>query len=511
MLGRVAQSVAIPLERSVVSRQLRRRFTFEIPGVLLFTVLGFLVMGYHPGLEDDSIYLTAVKARLDPALYPYNARFFKLQMQATEFDRCMAGFVRLTQIPVAWAELFWQLVSLFLILWAAKKIANRLFRETSAPWAAVAMIAAMFTLPVAGTALYMVDQHLHPRTLATAAILLAIDAVLAKKHWQTALLLLAACFLHPLMAILGISFCVFLRLATQTSWGEGAGTFQGSSLAIAPLGWVFERTAPGWRQALSTRTYYNLYRWTWYEWLGAIGPLLFFWIVWQASKKRGDSLLARLSLAALCYGVFHLLLAMILLGPASLIRLTPWQPMRFLHLLYFLFMLVAGGLLGKFVLKKSVLRWAVFLVVGNGCMWAGQRAEFAGSQHLELPGRHPANQWLQAFDWVKENTPVNAYFALDPHYMQASGEDFHGFRALAERSQLADAVKDAAVVTLVPELGPEWLRQVDAQQGWRGFSLADFQRLRREFGVDWVLVYTGQTAGLDCRWHNRTLAACHIP
>jgi hypothetical protein len=109
------------------------------------------------------------------------------------------------------------------------------------------------------------------------------------------------------------------------------------------------------------------------------------------------------------------------------------------------------------------------------------------------------------------NTPENAYFALDPHYMEAPGEDFHGFRALAERSQLADAVKDAAVVTQVPELGPLWASQVAAEDGWRNFKLADFERLKTAFGVDWVLVAYPQPGGLACRWHNDSLAVCQIP
>ena len=121
--------------------------------------------------------------------------FSGCRLQATVFDRWMAHFVRWTRMPLAWAELFWQLAALFLILWAVKKIANRLFREESARWGGVAMVAAMFTLPVAGTALYMVDQHLHPRTLATAMILLAVWRILDEKRWQAAPLLLVA-FLH---------------------------------------------------------------------------------------------------------------------------------------------------------------------------------------------------------------------------------------------------------------------------------------------------------------------------
>ena len=109
------------------------------------------------------------------------------------------------------------------------------------------------------------------------------------------------------------------------------------------------------------------------------------------------------------------------------------------------------------------------------------------------------------------NTPESAYFALDPHYMEVPGEDFHEFRALAERSQLADAVKDAAVVTQVPELGPVWASQVTAEEGWRNFKLADFERLKAAFGVDWVLVAHPQPEGLACRWHNDSLAVCQIP
>ncbi len=493
------------------SRLAPMRRVFELLGVLLFTALGILVMGYHPGLEDDGVYLAALKADLNPALFPYNAGFFRLQVEATLFDGLMAHFVRLTGMPLAWAELFWQLVSLFLILWAVKKIADRLFSEDSARWAGVAMVAAMFTLPVTGTALYMVDQHLHPRTLATAMILLAISRILNERRWQATLLLLVAFLMHPLMAALGISFCFFLTLALLDRVRARVRAWRNSMAAFMPLGWAFDPANPGWRKALDTRTYYYLYKWTWYEWLGALAPLFLFWLLWRVARKRGETLLACFAAAVFVYGVFQQVLAMALLWPRSLVRLTPLQPMRYLHLLYFLFVLTAGCLLGKFVLKRDAWRWAAFLLVANGCMFTWQRTEFAGSQHLELPGRPPANPWLQAFAWIRTNTPENAYFALDPHYMEAPGEDYHSFRALAERSQLADAVKDAAVVTLAPELGRVWARQVTAEEGFRNFKLADFERLKAAFGVDWVLISHPQPEGLACRWHNRLLSVCQIP
>jgi len=511
MLSDVAYCV-LPVPQEVRSPRLKRkRFPSHLSGVLLFTLLGFLVMGYHPGLEDDAIYLPAVEARLNPALFPFNADFFRLQTQATVFDSAMAGFVRLTHLPLAWAELLWQLASLFLILWAVKKIADCLFAGEYAQWGGVALVAAMFTLPVAGTALYMVDQHLHPRNLATALILLAVWRTLDRKHWQAGALLAAALLLHPLMAIMGISFCVVYTLVQMDRVRERVRAWQSSLAMAVPLGWAFGPGDRSWRQALDTRTYYYLYKWTWYEWLGALAPLFLFWLLWRMARNRGHANLARFALAVFVYGAFQQALAMAVLWPDSLVRLTPLQPMRYLHLLYFLFVMTAGCLLAQSVLKRSVWRWAVFLLAANGCMFAAQRAEFAASRHLELPGLATANPWLQAFAWIRGNTPTNAYFALDPHYMEAPGEDYHGFRALAERSQLADAVKDTAVVTLVPELGSVWARQIEAERGWPRFQLAGFERLKAAFGVDWVLVNTTQTAGLDCRWHDGLLAACRIP
>lgn len=508
----------------------------RFPIILFFTLLGFAVMGYHPGLEDDGIYLTAVKADLNPALYPHNSDFFRLQTQATIFDSTMAGLVRVTRIPVDWAELLGQLVSIFAILWACHSIARRLFKDSSAQWSAVAMVAAMLTLPVAGTALFLVDQHLHPRTVATALILLAAAKIFEGKSLPAIFLLVLAALMHPLMAAMGISFCVFLSLAlnqrvyawVENRWPRNAKAPElarvsvgGGLAAAAPLSWVFAAGSPGWREALNAHSYYLITKWAWYEWLGAIAPLVLFWVLWRWARRRDEQLLARFALAVFAYGVFQQAVALVMLPPLGWLRLTPLQPMRYLHLVYYALALVGGGLLGQFLLKKSTWRWVVYLAVLNSGMLYAQEAQFPASRHLELPGLAPhndwprndwpRNDWLEAFDWIRQNTPQDAYFALDPHYLDVPGEDYHSFRALAERSSLADAVKDAAVVSQIPSLGEVWLEQVKAQQDWSDFKIDDFERLKSEFGVDWVVVNDPAPPGLNCRWHNRTLAVCQIP
>jgi hypothetical protein len=486
-----------------------KRLSSELFPVLLFATVGFLVMGYHPGLEDDGVYLTAVKADLNPALYPHNAEFFRVQMQATLFDGWMAHFVHWSNIPLAWAELGWQFASLFLIAWACDRIARQVFTDKRAQWAAVAMVAAMFTLPVAGTALNIADQHLHPRNLATALILIATSRILEGKRWHAVPLLALAFALHPIMAALGASFCVFLTLALLEP--APFRVWRDSLAAAAPLGWMFEPASPSWREALATRGYYFLYHWAWYEWLGALAPLLLFWVLSRVAQKHGETRLARFALAVFAYGVIQQIVAMIILTPSSLARLVPLQPMRYLQLVYIFMALVAGGLLGRFVLEDKAWRWAVYLLIFNGGMFLVQWELIDDGAHVELPGAVSSNPWLQAFEWIRENTSADAYFALDPNYLSAPREDFHSFRALAERSVLSDADKDAAVVTQVPTLGPAWHEQQVAQAGWPHFQLGDFERLKRQFGVDWVLVSYPQPAGLQCLWHNDALTVCRIP
>ncbi len=486
--------------------------------VLFFSVLGFLVMGYHPGAEDDGIYLTAIKADLNPSLYPHDAAFFQLQLRTSVFDTWMAHFVRFSHLPLAWAELLWQALSILLVLWACWRIVCQLFTEIPARWGALAMVAAMFTLPVAGTALLILDQHLHPRNLATALLLFAVERILAGKRWQAVPLAGLAFMLHPLMGAFGISFCCILTLTVHEPLRKQMRSLrvrlipQGASPALVflPFAWVLDPPSSTWMQAMQTRHWLRVYQWTWYEWLGAIAPLVLFGLVARLARKRGEDKLARFALAIFLYGSIQQVAALLLLAPPAPIALCALEPMRYLHLVYLFLALVGGAYLGKYVLRAHFLRWAAFLLLANGSMLYAQRQVFPGSPHLEMPFMQPENPWLQAFAWIRLNTPTNAYFALDPNYMTDPGEDYHGFRALAERSVLADAVKDTAVVTKIPELGPEWERELKAQQGWEHFQAADFARLKAEFGVDWVLVRYPQPSGLDCPWHNGELAVCRV-
>ncbi|HEU5350467.1 MAG TPA: DUF6798 domain-containing protein [Terracidiphilus sp.] len=490
--------------------------------ILLFvlSVLSFAVMGYHPGAEDDTVYVTAVKADLNPALYPHDSEFFKLQVKTSVFDNWMADFVRATHISVAWSELLWQFLSVYFILLGGWAIICRLFTEPSARWGAVALLGAMLTLPVAGTGLYLVDQYLHPRNPATALILFALDRILAGRRWQALPLLILAFILHPLMGAFGVSFAAFLAVVTCDPVHEFLSGWLLRPLphaslpaaALIPFGWVLGTPSQAWMDSMRPRHLFWLYHWEWYEWLGAIAPLFLFWLLARYAASRGENTLAKLATALFLYGAFQQCIALVILSPWAPIGLTTLEPMRYLHVIYIFLVLIAGAYLGKHLLKRHAWRWAVLLAVANGGMFFAQRQLFAASPAVEFPGQRTANPWLQAFRWIRHNTPQNAYFAIDPHYESDPGEDWHSFRALAERSVLADAYKDGATVTKMPSIANIWETQVRAQDGWNHFQLADFERLKTQFGVNWVMVsYPHPPAGLNCLWHNASLTVCRVP
>ncbi len=471
-----------------------------------------LVQGYHPGLEDDAFYLAAIKRNLNPSLFPHDADFFRVQFQATVFDKLIAFSLRWSHVPLEWGILFWQWGVTLLILWGCWQISRRCFAEAHAQWAAVTLVAVLLTLPVSGTGLTLTDQYLHPRALATALILAAIVAVLDRRLVLAGVLLVAAFFVHAIMAALGASYCLFLLWKPA----ERTPTEQRQSIVLAalllPLGWVFEPASDAWRQAAATRPFYFVLRWHWYEWLGVVAPLALLWWFRALAQRRGSAVMARVAERLVYFGVFQLAVALVISLPARLERLRPLEPMRFLHIVYLLFVLLAGGLLGQYVLKRHALRWVLLFVPLSAGMFYAQRQMYPSTAHLELLGAASRNEnaWVEAFRWISLNTPVDSRFALDPHYMELPGEDYHGFRALAERSVLADAVKDAGMVARVPSLGPRWLREVEAQRGWRGFQRPDFLRLKAEFGVDWVVLTAPGVEGLSCPYRNAQVVVCRV-
>jgi hypothetical protein len=311
--------------------------------------------------------------------------------------------------------------------------------------------------------------------------------------------------LHPLMTVFVFGCSVLVIFLDRISPPVAA------TAVFAPFGLTLQPPPPEYHQVAATHRYHYLLRWEWYELLGAVAPIAILWWFSRLARSRKLRNLDLLCRALIILDIASLALALVLSSSVRFDSLARIQPMRSLHLLYILMFLFIGGFLGQFVLKQHLWRWLVLFVPLCAGMFYAQRQLFPASAHVEWPWAKPRNPWAEAFFWIEANTLKDAYFALDPYHMAIEGEDQNGFRALAQRSMMADAVKDSGAVTMFPPMAPEWLRQFDAQKNWKHFEQSDFERLKREYGVNWVVVQQPGVQGLACPFRNSKVQVCQIP
>jgi hypothetical protein len=310
------------------------------------------------------------------------------------------------------------------------------------------------------------------------------------------------------MVVFGFAFAVIFALIDRRSCGRPR-QIAVAAAVVLPFG-LFPPVSEAYREVLNSRPYFFLLRWHWYEWLGIFAPLTLLWGFRALARQHGLLRLRRMCSALIVYGLIFFGVALVITIPRQFANLAELQPMRALQLLYILLFVFAGGFLAQFVLKDKVWRWAALFVPLCLGMWFAQRQTFPDTSHVEWAGAKPHNAWVEGFLWIRNNTPKDALFALDPEYMALLGEDEHGFRAIAERSRLADEVKDSGAVTMFPALAETWREQVNAETSWQNFQVADFQRLKRQFGVNWVVVQQSREAGLRCPYTNAAIAVCRV-
>jgi hypothetical protein len=486
----------------------------------LLTAGALVVHGYHPYAEDAEIYLPGVERILNPQLFPVGREFFASHASLTIFPKLIAFSLRVTHLPMDAGLFLWHVASIFLLLLACWELSGLLFSNgkqanARARWVGVCLVAALLTIPVAGTALYIMDQYLNPRNLAAFAGVFAVTRTVEKKYVLAALWLGFGGSVHPLMAAFAFSFCILLIAMERFDKSAVTSPAVGMMTALCcllPFGISLDPpTSAAYHAAAMRHHFHYIQLWQWYEQLGILAPVALFWWFSRLARAREWRRLELVCRALIVYDLIYFSAALLVDLPARFESLARLQPLRSLHLLYMLMFLIMGGLVGEYVLKNRAWRWlALFVPLGMG-MFAAQRSLFPTSAHIEWPGAAPTNEWAQAFVWVRENTPVDAVFELDPDFMQLPGEDTTGFRCLAQRSRLADLSKDSGAVSMFPPLAEEWWTQVQAQTPWKSFRAEDFLRLKSKYGASWVVVQQPGVAGLECAYQNSAVRVCRIP
>jgi hypothetical protein len=481
----------------------------ELALLLVLTFGALLIHGYHPMAEDAEIYVPSIVKILHPSYYPFGQEFFEANAHLTVFPHLIAAITRLTHVPLDWVLFCGYVGSIFLLLLACLRLSKKCFLTPAGRWGAVTLVACLLTLPVAGTSLYIFDQYLNPRSISAFAVVFAIDAVIERKLWRTALWLLVTAAIHPFMTVFAVVFIALWMIRHRESSRVPEMT---TACFVAAAGFLLKSPSVTYWRCLEDHRYYFLLRWTWYEWLGILAPFAILWGCKKIAERRGNFTLSRLASTVFLFELLCFAAGLIVTIPHPLEILAPYQPMRSLQLMYLLLFLIVGGLLSEFVLRKHWFRWALLFVPVAAGLCVAQINLFPATRHVEWPGARPVNPWLQAFSWVRANTPTNAIFALDPNYMALPEENFQGFRAVAERSRLADAKKDWSDAVLYPwmPLAEDVSSQTQAAAGWKRFGPADFDRLRKQYGVTWIVLQQPGVKGLTCPYANALAEVCRL-
>jgi hypothetical protein len=186
------------------------------------------------------------------------------------------------------------------------------------------------------------------------------------------------------------------------------------------------------------------------------------------------------------------------------------QPLRIFQIIYTVMILFVGAQLSLWLGRKK-LQWAATFGVLATIMFFAECQTFPSSHHIELPSEQQKNSWVQAFEWIRNNTPKDDLFALDSDYITKPGEDAQSFRAIAERSALPDYSKDGGEAAITPSLTSAWKMGQTLQ--FRLSERSDQDRIATlaPAGVDWMVLTKDANTSLPCAYANGAVKVCHLP
>ena len=215
---------------------------------------------------------------------------------------------------------------------------------------------------------------------------------------------------------------------------------------------------------------------------------------------------------AVCCGLIALGFALVFTRKESSFLLARLQPLREFHILYLLFFLILGAGLAHATFHRG--RWwmgATALGLTALAMLLTQQYAYPSLQHVEWPWVQPSNPWEQAFLWIRNNAPPNAFFAVDPEYQNRPNEDTVGFRAMAERGVMADRSKDGGIAAIDPALAERWWQQTQTMRGFAHWNDGERTQSLAPYGVTWIVLPAAARTRFACPYRNAEVMVCQLP
>lgn len=484
----------------------------------LASALAVALLGYHPYAEDGGIYASALSLRLNASLFPAYRGFVVAHTGKSLFIPLLAALVRTSHLQRTTAMFSLYVLSVVATLAALQQLARVLLPSLQQQRWAVLLLAVTLGMPVGGTSLYLADPYLTARSFSTPLIVLALTWMLQKNYAMTAGCVAVSFAIHPLMTLWAELPLGFLLLWQQSERPMRASLLVGGGLTgiAGVLQSLLPADSAAVRAASLSRGYWFLSEWQWYEWIGLAAPcvllILFLKVRWRKDAFHHDAHVLASAMTAAMLTVTALSLLWIHTGNASFL-LARVQPLRLLHPVYLVFLLLLAGWLAKGCGSswRGLTVLVVLLFAAADGLILLQRTAYAYSAHIEVPWVTSSNGYEQSAAWIRQHTPNDAVIATDAHYTTAYGEDAQMVRAIALRSTVPDAAKDGGIASVMPALAEVWMAGSRAQEGLA--KATDAERIARikPMGATWLLLPAEAVTAMPCPYVNPIAKVCRIP
>ncbi len=180
--------------------------------------------------------------------------------------------------------------------------------------------------------------------------------------------------------------------------------------------------------------------------------------------------------------------------------------------LYYISCCLAGGCSANICCAAGPSAGLRFLFHSRSQCFISSDSRFPSSHHIEWPDRARPQRVGKSVRLGARQHSDDRTFALDPDYMHSTRRGLLWFPRITQNEACSPTMtKDASAVAVFPDLAWQWNLEVTDRENWQQFTLADFERLKKKYGVTWVIVVRPGVSGLSCPYANSEVMVCRIP
>ncbi len=484
-LARGRRFAALPSGRSLGPQALFLFLSLS-PFVLLCTLNS---AGYRYGASDLAFYIPAALERLDPSLFPRDRALIASQARLTMIDETIAILARASRLtlPSLFAALY--VLTLALLLLGAWLIARRLYRFA---WTTMALAAAL-TLKheIAKSGTNTLEGYFHPRQLAFSLGTLAVAALMRRRFWIAAVLVIAGGMLHPTTALW---FGIWLGVATWINEPRWRPWLTASAVVaivagmllvtVGPLAGRLVIMDPEWLATLVTKDYLFPLEWPAYVWFLNLAYLPVIWFIYRRRIAAGVVAPGETGIVFGCLSLVLVFAAALPLNAARVALVIQLQIPRIFWMLDFLAVAYSCWALvesGVFTRRRAAAVVCTLVLASSARSAYIKFVRFPERPIAQI--RVPDTDWGRAMAWAR-TTPHDSNWLAHPLHAVQYGSSL---RVAGERDVFVEGVKDAAIGMYERDVAIRTRDRLLELQDYDGMTPDRARALAATYGLDFMV------------------------